>query len=227
MRLQAAIFDMDGLMFDTEPVWASSWPPAFERYGLTVPDGLVESCVGAARERVIRLVAGAFPGNPDALRAVDDHYVIGAELFVARGAPKKPGLDELLAWLADQGVPCAVASSSERRVVEANLGHGGVRELFSVVVTGDDGHPSKPAPDIFLAAAAALGAEPGASVVLEDSPSGVRAASVGGFLTVMVPDLVQPDSELRSQCLAVCRDLLEARDLLSAMAPGTRTLPGL
>lgn len=217
MRPEAVVFDMDGLMFDTEPVWASSWPPAFARYGLTVPDGLVESCVGAARERVMALVEEAFPGNPDALRAVDDHYEIGAELFVAGGAPKKPGLDELLDWLADQGVPCAVASSSARRVVEANLAHGGVRKRFSVIVTGDDGHPSKPAPDIFLAAAASLGADPSASIVLEDSPSGVRAASAGGFVTIMVPDLIQPDEGLRARCRAVCGDLREVRALLAAL----------
>lgn len=215
MRLQAAIFDLDGLMFDTEPVWASSWPPAFARYGLTVSDRLVRPCLGASRERVMRLVDEAFPGNPDARRAVDDHYEIGMELFVARGAPKKPGLDELLDWLAGQDVPCAVASSSGRRAVEANLAHGGVLERFSAIMTGDDGYPSKPAPDIFLAAAAALDADPGVSVVLEDSPSGVHAALAGGFKVVMVPDMIEPDDELRACCQAVCHDLYEVRDLLA------------
>lgn len=212
---QAAIFDMDGLMVDTEPIWASAWPPAFARYGLMVVPGLVEACVGSSYERISRMVAEAYDGNPDAQRALDDHYEIGAERFVSSGAPKKPGLDELLGWLSERGVPCAVASSSERRVVEANLRHAGVSEHFRAVVTGDDGYPSKPAPDIFLGAAERLGADPARTVVFEDSPSGVRAASSGGFVTVMVPDLIQPDDELRGLCAAVCADLLEVRDLLA------------
>lgn len=213
--VKAAIFDMDGLMVDTEPIWAAAWPPAFARYGLTVAPGLVEACVGSSYERISGLVARAYDGNPDAQRALDDHYEVAAERFVASGAPKKPGLDELLAWLAGEGIPCAVASSSERRVVEANLRHAGVAGCFSAVVTGDDGYPSKPAPDIFLGAAERLGADPASTLVLEDSPSGVRAASAGGFVTIMVPDTIEPDDELRGLCACVCRDLAEVRDLLA------------
>lgn len=214
--IQAAIFDMDGLMVDTEPIWASAWPPAFARYGLTVAPGLVEACVGSSYERISGLVSQVYDGSPDAQRALDDHYEIGAERFIASGAPKKPGLDELLAWLAGQGIPCAVASSSERRVVEANLRHAGVASCFDAVVTGDDGYPSKPAPDIFLGAAARLGSEPAHTLVLEDSPSGVTAANAGGFITVMVPDLIEPNDELRGHCACVCRDLIEVRDLLAS-----------
>lgn len=214
--IQAAIFDMDGLMVDTEPIWASAWPPAFARYGLTVAPGLVEACVGSSYERISGLVSQVYDGSPDAQRALDDHYEIGAERFIASGAPKKPGLDELLAWLAGQGIPCAVASSSERRVVEANLRHAGVASCFDAVVTGDDGYPSKPAPDIFLGAAARLGSEPAHTLVLEDSPSGVTAANAGGFITVMVPDLIEPNDELRGLCACVCRDLIEVRDLLAS-----------
>lgn len=214
--IQAAIFDMDGLMVDTEPIWASAWPPAFARYGLTVVPGLVEACVGCSYERISGLVSKAYDGNPDAQKALDDHYEIGAERFIASGAPKKPGLDKLLAWLAVQGTPCAVASSSERRVVEANLRHAGISSCFHAVITGDDGYPSKPAPDIFLGAATHLGSEPTHTLVLEDSPSGVIAANAGGFITVMVPDLIEPSDELRGRCACVCRDLVEVRDLLAS-----------
>lgn len=214
--IQAVIFDMDGLMVDTEPIWASAWPPAFARYGLTVVPGLVEACVGCSYERISGLVSKAYDGNPDAQKALDDHYEIGAERFIASGAPKKPGLDKLLAWLAVQGTPCAVASSSERRVVEANLRHAGISSCFHAVITGDDGYPSKPAPDIFLGAATHLGSEPTHTLVLEDSPSGVIAANAGGFITVMVPDLIEPSDELRGRCACVCRDLVEVRDLLAS-----------
>lgn len=217
-RPQAVIFDMDGLMVDSEPVWERTWGPALARYGLTLRPGLLDKTMGSSRERIKRLFAEAYDGDPNAQLAVEDHYEIGARLFMASGAPMKPGLDELLAWLAGEGVPCAVASGSERRVVEANLRHAGVRERFGAVVTGDDGYPSKPAPDVFLAAARLLGADPVRTVVLEDSPSGVRAAAAGGFVPVMVPDLARPTDELRALCAAVCTDLLEVRDLLAAAA---------
>lgn len=216
--ISAVIFDMDGLMVDTEPIWAAAWPPAFARYGLTVAPGLVEASVGSSYERISGLVSQAYDGNPDAQRALDDHYRVAAERFIASGAPKKPGLDELLVWLAKEGVPCAVASSSERFVVEANLRHAGIADYFVTVVTGDDGYPSKPSPDIFIGAAERLGVDPVSTLVLEDSPSGVRAASTGGFVTVMVPDLIEPDDELRGLCACVCRDLIEVRDLLAGGA---------
>lgn len=212
--LQAVIFDMDGLMVDSEPIWAAAWGPAFARRGLSVLPGVIESCVGSTHEGGAQIVSRAYDGDPEALAAFQEHFDVAAELFVASGAPKKPGLDELLDWLRAAGVPLAVASSSSRDVVEAVLSHAGVRDRLSVVVTGDDGHRSKPAPDIFLAAARALGVEPARTLVLEDSPAGVRAAHDGGFSVVMVPDAVPPTEELAALCDHVCASLHEVRALL-------------
>lgn len=212
--LQAVVFDMDGLMVDSEPIWAAAWGPAFARRGLSVLPGVIESCVGSSHEGGAQIVSRAYDGDPEALAAFQEHFDVAAELFLASGAPKKPGLDELLDWLRAAGVPMAVASSSSRDVVEAVLAHAGVRDRFSVVVTGDDGHPSKPAPDIFLAAARRLGVDPDRTLVLEDSFAGVRAAHDGGFLTVMVPDAVAPTAEVEALCDCVCPSLRKVLDLL-------------
>ena len=99
--------------------------------------------------------------------------------------------------------------------MEAHLRKGGVEAYFSAVIAGDDGLPSKPAPDVFLEAACRLHAAPASSLVLEDSPNGIRAASAGGFLSVMVPDMIAPTPEMRRFATRVCSSLLDVCDLIA------------
>lgn len=213
--LEAVIFDLDGLMFDTEPIWVSAWEPAFKQQGLELKPGLVPRFFGMSQPRIEELVAQAYDNDPRAVSAVREHVRIGIEEMLANGAPKKPGLDELLALLADKGVPCAVASASPRTLVEAHLRKGDVGGFFSAVIAGDDGLPSKPAPDVFVEAARRLNAAPASSLVLEDSSNGIRAASAGGFLSVMVPDMIDPTAEIRGIATRVCNSLLDVRDLIA------------
>lgn len=212
--LEAAIFDLDGLMFDTEPIWVSAWEPAFKEQGLELKPGLVKRFFGMSQHRIEEIVDEEYGHDPRAIPAVRDHVRIGIEEMLAHGAPKKPGLDELLAFLAERGVPCAVASASPSALVEAHLNNGSVEKYFSAIIAGDDGLPSKPAPDVFLEAARRLHAMPGNSVVLEDSPNGIRAASAGGFLSVMVPDMIAPTAEVRGLATYVCDSLLDVRNLI-------------
>ena len=216
MNIEGAIFDMDGLMVDSEPIWHKSWEISLARVGLSVKDGMLEAFTGSARPRVEKLLREFYGDSPEAFAALEDHYVVAEELFVSGGAPKKPGLDDLLVWLSEKGVPTAVASSSSRVLVEAVLGHAGITGYFDVVRCGDGGYPSKPAPDIFLSAAEGIGVSPSDAMVLEDSPAGIRAAVTGGFIPVMVPDVVQPDDELRSLAYRVCSSLGEVKELLAA-----------
>ena len=132
----------------------------------------------------------------------------------SQGVPCKPGLHELLGWLQDHNIPCIVASSSPRNMIEMNLKNTGVDGYFKGVVCGADVEHSKPAPDIFLLAARQLGLPAEECLVLEDSFNGVRAGHAAGAVTVMVPDIAQPDEEMRSLYTCCCRDLLEVRDLL-------------
>jgi len=212
--ISGAIFDMDGLMFDTEPIWVRSWEVSFSRQGLPMRRGFVESVIGTTPSRVRKLIDEAYGGDPRAQAAAEDHFDVAISEMLEHGAKKKPGLDELLSSLDERDIPMAVASSSCRELVESLLGSGGVRGYFRVVVAGDDGLPSKPAPDIFLAASDCLKTSPDRTLVLEDSPNGIRAASAGGFISVMVPDMVQPDNEMTSLATVVCHDLFEVRGLL-------------
>ena len=212
--IQAAIFDMDGLMYDTEPLWYKAWTPALARFGLTFDDSVAVECRGTSGVYRDAVIARHYPGQ--------DAHGIGTALdeeaaqIIARELTKKPGLDELLAWLSAQGVPCVVASSSSHEMIRGNLERTGVAGYFATEVSGQDVQKGKPEPDIFLAAAAAVGADPTRSMVLEDSFAGVRAGRAGGFVTVVVPDLTQPTDEIAGLCDAVCTSLLDVRDILAA-----------
>ena len=215
---QAVIFDMDGLMVDSEPVWGRAWRLALEQNSLDFKDGFQEALTGTARERALQLTYEIYGRSPQVTQAFDDHYTIVEQLFAQSGAPKKPGLDELLATLAAHDIPVAVASSTEYASVAAILKHAGVFDYFQAIKTGDQGFRSKPAPDIFLGAAAALGVDPANAWVLEDSLPGIQAARTGGFTPIMVPDLVQPSDELRRQ-ITVCDTLHDVRAIFESLLP--------
>lgn len=208
--IQAVIFDMDGTMFDTESIWATLWEPALARFGLAVPDGLDEAARGTAGAALLQVIAHYCGPACDPQAVVDELWRLG-DIAFADHIVKKPGLDKLLAYLAEKNIPLAVASSSIAPIVKRNLANGGVTHYFRHIISGDMVQRSKPAPDIFLKAADALGTDPAHTLVLEDSYNGVRAGRAGGFVTVMIPDLQQPDAEMRSlydACFARLDDVI-------------------
>ena len=211
---EGAIFDMDGLMFDTEPVWTRMWEPTLATIGKTVPEGLPDAARGTSGKSM-EAVIHRFVPDADAAY-VRETLFAKAHAEIAKGVPKKLGLDELLAYLAGEGVPMAVASSSALDVIDMNLTNGGVRGYFGERFSGVGMAHPKPEPDIFLKTAEAMGVDPTRTLVLEDSLSGVRAGVAGGFVTVMVPDLVAPDDFARTHAARICADLLEVRDRLAA-----------
>jgi HAD superfamily hydrolase (TIGR01509 family) len=210
----AVIFDMDGLMFDTEPIWAQSWAPALEAHGLKMEPDLFQLALGTGRDRLPTLLGQVYGSRDDLEQVADDHYKLAYKLLDGC-VPAKTGLFELLNLLAEKNVPCAVASSSPRRMIDHHLVEHGIENRFACIVDGTEVMQSKPAPDIFLLAAERLGVAPREALVLEDSVNGVRAAVAGGLPCIMVPDMQDPDPELKSLATAVCHDLLEVRDMLS------------
>lgn len=212
--IQAAIFDMDGLMFDTEAVWGRCWDPAFQNLGLPKPPQQFKVDVrGTSGDRMWAVFRRHFGPEAPAQRIYQEEYRLVSQEN-ARHIAKKPGLDRLLGWLRSEEVPMAVASSSPEASVRNNLQVAEVEKYFDVVVSGADVRRSKPDPDIFLEAARRLDAEPTRTLVLEDSFNGVRAGHAGGFVTVMVPDLSAPDDQMHQLATAICSSLDEVADLL-------------
>lgn len=215
--IESVIFDMDGLMFDTELVWAEQWAPALAAFGLQERAGLADAARGTTGEAACAAIRSVYGAEVPAEEIFAEYRRLAALRF-RDPVPKKPGLDELLAWLAGRRVPCAVASSSPEEVIRTNLRNAGLEGRFAHVVPGSAVARSKPAPDVFLEAARRLGSDPARTLVLEDSHPGVRAGAAGGFVTVMVPDTMPATDEMRRLAARVCRDLLEVRDLLEAGA---------
>ena len=133
------------------------------------------------------------------------------------GVALKTGVIEMLDHLDAVGAPRAVATSSRMRSVETHLGHAGLLGRFDAFITAESVTHGKPHPEPYLKAAAALGMDPRDCIALEDSHNGVRAAAAAGMMTIMVPDMLEPNDEMRGLCVRIAQDLHEVRDLLAVM----------
>jgi beta-phosphoglucomutase-like phosphatase (HAD superfamily) len=198
--LEAVMFDMDGLLVDTEPLWYEVETEIMSRLGGTWGPQDQAQLVGGSLSRSIGyMLAKAAPDRVMGGETVARWMVDGMVARIAgAGVTLLPGAGELLTALAGEGVPCALVTSSERRIMDAVLGQlrdgAGFGAVFSTVfaasVCGADVTHPKPDPEPYLLAARRLGAQPARCVVLEDAPNGVRAAEAAGCLVVAVPGLV-------------------------------------
>ena len=162
----------------------------------------------------MRAVLRRFYGENCDTDAIIEALHAQAEKAFQAPPPKKPGLDELIAYLEAQHIPMVVASSSRMASILRHLNNWNMTSHFKALISGEQFSASKPDPEIFLTAAKALGTAPAETLVLEDSYNGVRAGARGGFVTVMVPDLAQPDDEMRRLYTAECASLHEVRRML-------------
>lgn len=192
-ELMGVLFDMDGLLVDSEPFWFEVESSVMARLGGSWDETDQAELVGGSLPRTLDyLLARA---NRPASRETVAGWMVGGmvELLSTRPVPVMPGAGELLAEVAEAGVPYALVTSSERPVMEAVLSRLEVK--FPVTVCGDDVSHSKPDPEAYLLAAAKLGADPRHCVAVEDSPNGVASAEAAGCLMIAVPSLVPIPAE--------------------------------
>ena len=203
----AVVFDMDGTLLDTEPLYREAIYAACAELGYQMTDDLHVAQVGTPTDGARHIFETAFGSDfPFEHFRKRMHEIMG-EIEVARGVSEKPGARDFLNLLKARGIPTAVVTSTARPAAPERLMRAGIAELFDVVITRSDVSNGKPHPEPFLTAAARLGVAASACLALEDSPTGVRAAKAAGMQVVMVPDMVAPDPATDAICLAVLDDL--------------------
>ena len=213
----AIIFDMDGLLFDTETLYQEAILLAAAEGGHEIAVDVFNRTVGLpwAESRALLLSHFGEAFRVDEFQATwVRHFWVIAETRLAL----KPGALELLDTLDQFRLPRAIATSSSRRTVERHLTAHNLMGRFEEIVGRGDYERGKPAPDPFLKAAEQLGVEPRLCLALEDSHNGIRSASSAGMMTVMVPDLLEPTDEIRALCIFVARDLHDVRRLILSSA---------
>jgi len=212
--MKAVVFDMDGLMFDTERVFVKAWDYAGEKMGLGKTGYMVLKTLGvnvnASKQIWIEEFGERY--NEEELRKYSKEFI--SDYYSKNKVPVKKGLYVLLDYLKRNGYKLAVASSTKRSEVEHHLKEAGVFDYFETVICGDMVEKSKPEPDIYLTACEAIGVEPAEAVALEDSKNGLLSAHRAGMKVIMVPDLWEADEEVKSFLWNICGDLEEVKEFL-------------
>ena len=213
-RISAVIFDMDGVIFDSERPVLAGWQEIARKYDIPDIEKPYYKCIGVnsvkTREIFLDFYGSSFPY--DKYKAEQSHNFHAK--YDGGKLPLKPYIRETLKLIKSMGIPAAVASSTRSAVVRQQIADAGLNGYFSAIIGGDMISRSKPFPDIFLEAAKQLGAVPESSLVIEDSFNGIRAAYSGGFVPVMIPDMVQPDAEMQAKAQFIFGDLSGAMELI-------------
>ena len=205
--LKGAIFDMDGLMIDTEKLYLKFWIQSAKDFGYDMKPEHVYAIRSMARKYSIPTLK-CFLGEDCPTEEIRAHRTeLMAEYINEHGLEVKKGLFELLYYLKGREIKMAVATATPRSRTTEYLEKIGAAKFFSAVICGDMVETGKPAPDIYLTAARELGLPPEECAAFEDSPNGIKAAHAAGCHAIMIPDMTQPDDEIKPLLSAVYENL--------------------
>lgn len=212
---KAVVFDMDGVIFDSERAVMQCWKEVASRHNIPDIEKAILACTGTTmvrtREIMLNLYGADFP--------YDEYAMESSAIFHSRydggRLPMKPGVKELLTFLKEHNKKIALASSTRQQVVTDELRDAGIIGYFNRIICGDMVSRSKPAPDIFLKACEELNVSPSDSYAIEDSYNGIRAAHAGGLHPIMVPDLLPADEEMQSLAEIVLPNLTSVMEYLT------------
>ena len=216
MRVEALLFDMDGLLIDSERIVQKSWELAGRDLGYRNVGQIIYRTLGMNRVRrdlyFKETYGGDFPCDVFAERSSRYFYEIASG-----GVPVKDGARDLLEYAKSHGYKLAVATSSRRAYAEKVLKDIDIYRYFDGMVTGDMVEHSKPDPEVYLKASALVNTEPDRCIALEDAPAGIRAAHAAGTIPVLIPDLLEPPVEIAELAFRKYKSLREVIPLLESL----------
>lgn len=215
-RIEGVIFDMDGLLLDTERIVKRTWTDVGTAMGYPDMGEQIYHTLGFSRPRRKAYFESYYgPGWPDE-EIVRRCGIRFNEIVDTEGIPVKKGVRELMGFLKEKGIKIGLATSTSEEYARLELEHAGLWEYFDGRVFGSMIKKSKPAPEIYEKACAAIGVEPGYALALEDAPSGVQSAHAAGLRAIMIPDLVQPTAEIKAMTWDVKDSLLDVIEIIKS-----------
>lgn len=211
------IFDMDGILIDSERQSNEGWLWAAGQLGEDMPMWLIDSFKGAPAELCCKFFDDYYKGVIDYWEAKElrTHHVY--KIRETEGIPVKKGVKDIFEYIRNNGLKCAVATSTRRESAEKTLHEIGVWDYLDAVVYGDEVERGKPEPDIFLRAAKAIGVNPSEAVVVEDSINGIKAGYAADMRVVHIPDTIAIDDDIRKLTYMVCADLNGLIDVVESI----------
>ncbi|MGG7058872.1 HAD family hydrolase [Clostridium tertium] len=210
-KLKTVIFDMDGVLFDTEKIYLDVWTKVFEKYGYKMTKEIYCKVIATGRENVKKVFKEEFGENiPIEEMYKEKDKALSEEL--KKKIPIKDGAYELLKYLKNEKYKLALATSASKERINKQLNHAGFRWIFDEVVSRDEVRETKPNPEIFLRVANKLGVDPKECIVIEDSLAGVKAAYRGNMTPIHVVDLKTADEEIKKYCYRSFNNLIEIKE---------------
>ena len=215
MEIKAVLFDMDGLMVDTESLSTEAFINSAKVQGYNMTKEETLKVLGFTKANIYQFWIDYFQGtNVDGKKLVDDHYEYIENVLYTVGPEKMPYVEELLKYLRENNYKIAVASSSDTADIKNNLEKTKLEKYIDEIASGAEVENGKPAPDVFLLAAKRLGVDPKDCLILEDSKAGIKAGKASGAMVFMVPDMFTVDKECEDTADRILTNLGEVIEIL-------------
>lgn len=205
--LQLVIFDMDGLLFDTERIYFRAFQRAAKELGYDFPFETYLKVVGVTDEKGKEILSSIYGEGAKILKAFHRYPPLVDQIVEEEGIPIKPGVHQLLDTLDEMGIKKCIASSSPPEVIERNIKKTGLDDRFDFLISGTEVKHGKPSPDIFLEAMKRANVKNEKALVLEDSYHGLQAAVRAGIRCIIIPDLLEPSNEMQRLAYRIFGDL--------------------
>ncbi|MGM9934583.1 HAD family phosphatase [uncultured Clostridium sp.] len=216
-NIKAVIFDMDGILIDTERISFNAFKEVLKGYNYEMSEEFYLTMIGrnvkSIKEVMLSEYGSSFPFD----EIYEKKVKIAVETIDRDGVIIKPGVHELVDYLKDNNYRIAVATSTRKERAHYLLEQIGIKDKVDYIICGDQVVNSKPDPEIFLKAAKGIGIEPQNCMVIEDSDAGILAASRAGMTGINVPDMKKPDENMKKLAFKICSSLLDVKTYMESI----------